>query len=402
MRLLHTTMLEMREFISTGLDETIFVIDEGSYEEINNSGIPNYAILSHTWGEEEVTFQDMTGDRHKAESKLGFSKIINSCRQAARDGFEYIWIDTCCIDKSSSAELSEAINSMYRWYEKSKLCYAYMSDVSCIPETPEVFHSSFSASRWFTRGWTLQELIAPDIVHFYNRDWLPVGTKEELLELVATATGIDMCALDGYKPLTDFTVARRMFWASRRQTTRPEDMAYCLLGIFGINMPLLYGERENAFLRLQEEIMKTTSDQSLFAWTMSFWTPYDGPLAKSPAYFQRSSALAQFQTLQSGLPLPKSAEGGVRVNVLLWEDLQSDYAVAVLHCEVGTIPGVLAGIRLRRLGKNFDELEFCRWRNSKLLMFANSSSSSAIILKGYNPSEEQSRLIFVNSDEPSE
>jgi hypothetical protein len=155
------------------------------------------------------------------------------------------FLETCCIDMSSSVEFSEAINSMYEWYQNADVCYAYMSDVSAIPDSDhDMFTRNFSASRWFTRGWTLQELIAPSIVSFYNSEWVFLGTKEGLVELISSTTNIDMCVLCDYRRLDEFTVARRMLWASRRETTRPEDTAYCLLGIFGINMPLLYGEKE--------------------------------------------------------------------------------------------------------------------------------------------------------------
>ncbi|OIW27820.1 hypothetical protein CONLIGDRAFT_551906, partial [Coniochaeta ligniaria NRRL 30616] len=175
---------------------------------------------------------------------------------AFRDGLAYVWIDTICIDKSSSAELSEAINSMFKWYRNAAICYAYLSDV------PQV---RLEYSRWFTRGWTLQEMIAPQELRFYDANWDALGTKSDLLDRLCDITGVDTTALRGGN-LRFFSVARKMSWASRRQTTREEDIAYCLLGIFDISMPLLYGEGSKAFIRLQEQIIKEYDDESLFAW----------------------------------------------------------------------------------------------------------------------------------------
>ncbi|KAH8805451.1 heterokaryon incompatibility protein-domain-containing protein [Xylogone sp. PMI_703] len=205
---------------------------------------PPYTILSHTWGDGEVTLPDMCDERIAA-AKRGFYKIHMCCKQAIKDDLEWIWVDTCCIDKTSSSELSEAINSMYQWYKKAEICYAYLSDV------PEV---TFKKSRWFTRGWTLQELIAPYSIQFYDNSWNSLGSKQELAQEISQFTGIHSLALMG-DYLDHFSVAQKMFWASNRVTTKEEDIAYSLLGLFGINMPLLYGEGEkNAFLRLQAEI----------------------------------------------------------------------------------------------------------------------------------------------------
>lgn len=221
------------------------------------SNIPPYAILSHTWGAEEVTFKDISNNVGK--NKNGYNKIRFCGEQAAKDGLQYIWIDTCCIDKSSSAELTEAINSMFRWYREAAKCYVYLSDVSTNDKNdlwmeihwPRVFLKS----RWFTRGWTLQELIAPASVEFFSPDRQRLGDKKSLELQIHEVTGIPQQALRG-SPLSDFTVAERMSWAEKRETTRKEDEAYCLLGIFGVHIPLIYGERESAFERLVEAIDK--------------------------------------------------------------------------------------------------------------------------------------------------
>ncbi|KAF2166495.1 hypothetical protein M409DRAFT_36723, partial [Zasmidium cellare ATCC 36951] len=198
---------------------------------------------------------------------LDWKKVRLSCRQALADSIDYIWIDTCCIDKASSAELSEAINSMFRWYEKAAVCYAYMSDVLKPPDGVDgASRQPFEQSRWFTRGWTLQELIAPSKVMFYDCHWNCLGEKSALADSIYKITNIPLSILRQNQPLNDASIAMRMSWAAKRQTTRIEDEAYCLLGIFDVNMPMLYGEGSKAFSRLQYEILQSSDDQTIFAW----------------------------------------------------------------------------------------------------------------------------------------
>ena len=192
-------------------------------------------------------------------------KIRGACAVARANGYQYIWIDSCCIDKTSSAELSEAINSMYAWYARAEICYAFLADVPPGDDHRKP-RSDFRSSLWFTRGWTLQELIAPLDVLFLAGDWAPIGPKYALADLIEEITGISEEALLHVEPLDRFSVAQRLSWAADRETTRVEDQAYSLLGIFDINMPTLYGEGDRAFRRLQEEIMQRVPDQSLFAW----------------------------------------------------------------------------------------------------------------------------------------
>jgi hypothetical protein len=173
-------------------------------------------------------------------------------------------MDTCCIDKSSSAELSEAINSMFQWYSNADLCYAYQSDVDS-SEDPSLGSSTFQKSRWFTRGWTRQELIAPSEVIFLALGWKEIGTRESLCEVISQITRIDQQVLQYPDTRETISIAQRMSWASRRKTNRIEDQAYCLLGLFGINMPLLYGEGKNAFLSLKNETLGRSDDHSIFA-----------------------------------------------------------------------------------------------------------------------------------------
>jgi len=224
--------------------------------------IPLYAILSHTWEtDQELTFQDMINGAGR--SKAGYRKIQFCGDQAKKDGLQYFWVDTCCIDKTSSAELSEAINSMFRWYRNAVKCYVFLSDVSKgdfgTQPLPSQLLSTLRPSRWFTRGWTLQELLAPLRVEFFSKegDWL--GDKTTLESQMHNITGIAVKALQGTH-LSYFSVDERMSWASNRRTTIEEDHAYCLLGIFEIHMPLIYGEgKENAFRRLLDEIKKHSS-----------------------------------------------------------------------------------------------------------------------------------------------
>ncbi|KAF1970654.1 hypothetical protein BU23DRAFT_581971 [Bimuria novae-zelandiae CBS 107.79] len=208
----------------------------------NEATTPRYAILSHTWGDEEVSFQDLNSCAWPPSSK-GFYKIRQCCELVLAHGIKYAWVDTCCIDTTSSSELSEGINSLFKWYLKADVCYAYLEDLGKV--------------RLFKRGWTLQELIAPNEVIFFAQCALERITGID--DFILTSSNQDFY-------LKRVSVARRMSWAATRETTRPEDITYCLLGIFDVNVLLLYGEGEKAFVRLQEEIMKNSDNQSLFLW----------------------------------------------------------------------------------------------------------------------------------------
>jgi hypothetical protein len=255
----------------------------------------SYVILSHTWGNDEVSFQEFA-DLDFARRKAGFAKIEKTCQLAKSRSIRYAWVDTCCIDKTSSAELSEAINSMFRWYQNADVCLAFLFDLAHrewgatpILLTLEILEQC----RWFRRGWTLQELIAPLNVEFYDASWDQIGNKEStsLVAILSKITGIQHFALTMPTFFRIVPVGTRMRWAANRETTRPEDMAYCLLGLFDINMPLLYGEGEKAFIRLQEEICKQTDDMSLFAWTIDpdalLYPKGRGIFASHPSEFSR-------------------------------------------------------------------------------------------------------------------
>ncbi len=249
-----------------------------------------YVILSHVWGEDEQTFQDIQALPSKCAPgqtprDIASKKIRRACELAEEQGYEWIWIDTCCIDKTSSAELSEAINSMFRCYSLSDVCLAYLEDVSdnegSLPE------DAFKKSKWHTRGWTLQELIAPRQVHFVSKSWMLMGKKDENAEVVRDATGVPAIVLKDPQQMRNFSIAQRMSWAAGRLTTREEDEAYCLLGIFDINMPTLYGEGRKAFRRLQEEIMRQSPDTTLFAWGLRCtWDELVHLRAESPPLYR--------------------------------------------------------------------------------------------------------------------
>ncbi|KAK8003566.1 hypothetical protein PG989_003285 [Apiospora arundinis] len=245
---------------------------------IINPESTKYAILSHTWGaaEEEITLQDFQRDElanftpPDGPKAKGFAKIARTCAIARDRGLDFAWVDTCCIDKTSSAELTEAINSMFQWYKDAEICIAYLQDLP--PKTDSsLIEAEFPKCRWVTRGWTMQELIAPREVEFYDESWELRGLKSTpaITQLLAEVTGIDAAILRDSTDLDRVPIARRMSWASTRQTTRVEDEAYCLLGIFNVHMPMIYGEGRKAFLRLQEEIAKDSGDLSILAWTTS-------------------------------------------------------------------------------------------------------------------------------------
>lgn len=347
MWLLNTDTLELSEFIGTL--------------------VPPYAILSHTWGLEEVSFVEMKKPkyRERIKQKAGFSKIEGCCTRAKQDGYTWVWVDTCCIDKRSSAELSEAINSMFRWYQCSRVCYVYLPDV---PGGDYLFEI-FANSKWFTRGWTLQELLAPRDLVFFAQDWTVLGYvcahplsrhlmehggHLNLTEDISSITRIPEDFVLGYKRLEQACVSQRMFWASSRKTTRPEDQAYSLMGLFDVNMPTLYGEGlEKAFMRLQQEIFSSTTDQSILAWHYSAMTSYR-LFADSPACFQNSGNVIRSH---QGNPLAPEAQStrsafhmtnlGLRITLLVYTPMNitdrsesKNRVEANLHCFVDENDGI--------------------------------------------------------------
>lgn len=328
MRLLHTKTLQFHEFF--------------------DAKIPPYAILSHRWGEGEVTFKEFR--KGKAQPGPGLTKIKKFCTLAASKGHEWAWIDTCCIDKRSSAELSESINAMYKWYKNARACYVYLIDFQLstresrhmredgVPILPHFnppwgvgfdvvdkhladrfdldFADRLRRSSRFKRGWTLQELLAPSMfnVYFFDKQWVQIGCLSHLTGVISSITGIQEQFLHNDYAPTKPSVAQRMSCASGRHTSRGEDQAYCLLGLFNVNMPLLYGEgADNAFRRLQIEIMTRDDDESLFAWKSNEYL--SGMLAQSPVNFAESGDIIRLSSSRSkvysmtqkglGFPVPQ-------------------------------------------------------------------------------------------------
>ncbi|KAF4636394.1 hypothetical protein G7Y89_g1702 [Cudoniella acicularis] len=299
MHLLNTSTLDLHEFFG--------------------DDIPPYAILSHRWKTEEISFQDLqTG--LGLEIKEGFSKIKGCCAQAVLDGWEYAWVDSCCIDKTSSAELSEAINSMFQWYKDSQVCYVYMSDVPTGLRWDQhlAASSEFRLSKWWARGWTLQELLAPKDVIFYDCQWEEIGTKKSLEILISSVSGISRSHLMDYEQAS---VAQKMSWASKRHTTRVEDQAYSLIGLFQVHMPPLYGEGQRAFHRLQLEILANSDDESIFAWEWASSNPDSVPpglglLADSPHRFLNSGNIRKAK-IDSARPPFAMTNKGLRMELFL-------------------------------------------------------------------------------------
>ena len=230
-----------------------------------NDNVPPYAVLSHTWSknshEDEVTLQDI--ECNTGLNKGGYGKLEFIEQRAAAHNLRHFWIDTCCINQSSSAELTEAIGSMFRWYQNATRCYVFLSDVSVTSDDEGNlpcdmdWKPSFQQSRWFTRGWTLQELVAPKSVEFFSKEGTQLGNKESLKDLIYEATGISPSVLTGGS-VHSCGIPERLKWTARRKTSRAEDIAYCLLGIFDVHIMADYSEGEDrARIRLWEEIMKT-------------------------------------------------------------------------------------------------------------------------------------------------
>ncbi|KAF2423672.1 HET-domain-containing protein [Tothia fuscella] len=344
MWLLNTTTLVLHEFI--------------------NANAPPYAILSHTWGPDEALFHEFQNLNNIITQKIGFKKIAEFCELAESLGFDYAWVDTACIDKRSSAELTEALNSMYKWYCDAGLCITYLVDVhkaagtgdeSRGAATSESQADTFRESRWFNRVWTLQELIACKIRRFYASDWSEITAHslgENIITLCSQITSIPAEALWDLRPLSSYCIAERMSWAAHRHSTRPEDITYSLMGIFRVNMPILYGEgHQSAFRRLQEEIMKKSFDTTLFAWRGHYES--SGLLARSPADFAKTpelglwgvASLSPFSMTNVGVVIrPCLYNGG------LASTSGGHLTQAALQCDVKTEEGwMVLLIRLQRV-----------------------------------------------------
>lgn len=316
MRLLDVNRLEFREF-------------GGS------ASCPKYAILSHRWGDEEITLQSFGEARKEVEqameqhseqrqhSNAGSSKIAGACLQARQHGLDYLWVDTCCIDKTSTVEMAESLNSMFKCYERAQACYSHLMDVVSLADDPQ-FAAHFRNSQWFTRGWTLQELLAPQNLQFFNCDWVLLGSKQELSADVQAVTLIPSQYLYHQEPLRKASVAQRMSWASKRRTTRIEDRAYSLFGIFDVSIEMRYGEEERAFQRLQQAIIQSCPDETIFAWTCRGLKD-SGILAPRPDCFKpcanissscgmpgRNTTGKTYQITNQGLEFPSPSREALR------------------------------------------------------------------------------------------
>jgi hypothetical protein len=277
---------------------------------------------------------------------------------ASSEGYEYLFIDSCCIDQSSSAALSEAVNSMFEWYRLANVCYTYLSDIGISGEKKLVSIGELMKSRWFTRGWTLQQLIAPDAVRFFSADWTECGNRHDLALYLYEITNIDPDVLsrppktDVHEWLYSHSIAKRMSWAAMRETKRPEDKAYCLLGLFNVHMPLLYGEGgPRAFHRLQEEIMKYSPDQTILAWSPAYqdFTQTMSVLADSPSAFRDASRM---QPIEDNNRIEMTSRG-VRTGNRLYdlnqvlpygESLDNGKKVILLSCVFADDPSGQLGI----------------------------------------------------------
>ncbi|XDG06029.1 hypothetical protein ABKA04_005644 [Annulohypoxylon sp. FPYF3050] len=345
------------------------------YRLIETNEVPNpfpqYAILSHTWisPRDEITYQDFKRRKDDIDYGLykqkGWKKFKKYCDRAAKDGWEWAWMDTCCIDKTNPADTQEAINAMFRWYQNAGVCYAYLEDVDAneasdtdmgfplnwdfddiasidnVADRDSVIHKALRPhlikAKWFTRGWTLQELLAPPYLVFVDRAWRRIGTRESWADEIKEASRIEARYLTDFSP-TDFvscSLAKRLSWASRRETTIEEDETYSLLGLFGISLPLIYGEgRWRAFNRLQRELITVYNDDSIFAWKAeqssselrlgSQWKdsdPRSGILAPSIREYWDASNINAFGLFGYSFNLTNR---GLEINAQRWKSINNN------------------------------------------------------------------------------
>lgn len=326
-----------------------------------------YTILSHRWLDEEVIFDDMCNfaqlrKDEKSPKSDSVKKVEGACRVANANGYDFIWLDICCIDQKNPLELSTAINSMYRWYKNAKVCFAHLQGYDSTSKS-----SNAMDSIWFKRGWTLQELVAPTSVDFFDENWKPVGNKIYLQDEISKKTGIDREILSHDKGVGRVSVAHRMSWFKGRVTKVPEDNAYCLMGLFGVNMPTLYGEgMERAFRRLQEEIIKNSDDHSIFAWRDDSDNRRErsGMLAPSPKCFEHTGDFNFKPNRDNILPFAMTNKG-LSINLYVMEDPKHRGTyLAALDCPAGD--GSFLGIYLEcespeiRRFSRIRSGEFCR------------------------------------------
>lgn len=310
----------------------------------------HYAIISHVWMDpgndyqNEIMIDELKDWRDCSTRKeRGANKIKGACRAARQwsdrrrtwepeaKEISHIWLDSCCINQKDQAEVSMSINSMYRWYRHATVCLVYLSDVRYAPRGKV----NLSLCRWLRRGWTLQEMIASETVEFFDTDWKPLGSKSSLQNHLATITGIDEEVLANPSRVGKVSVAQRMSWASKRETRIEEDGAYCLMGLFGVQMPTLYGEgRERAFRRLQEEIIRYSDDHSVFAWLYRLPAgERRGLLAPSAACFEQTGLYRSLPTPGNARPYSMTNKG-LDIDLYLQQHPKEDKYIACLDCPI--------------------------------------------------------------------
>ena len=319
------------------------------FDDPSNAPCSGYAILSHTWTLEphkELELEDIRTagtDVAKANVVQRNPKVRETCKLAQTSALSHAWIDTICIDQNSSSDKSEAINAMYRYYQEAKICFTHLFDVDGHgitltdpnpnqPDTDDMkaVRKEFTDARWFKRGWTLQELLAPPRLLFYDKNWNLLGSRNELCNTIAGITRIEPGVLQDAQQMWACSIAKRMSWAAGRETRRPEDKAYSLLGIFGVNMPMIYGEGDRAFIRLQEEIIKISDDHSLFTWSTSEDRNNSALLARSPDPFKGCTNITRGLFRTGNYPYSINNRGiSMQLSLVCWS---TDVFIAPINC----------------------------------------------------------------------
>ncbi|ETN38886.1 uncharacterized protein HMPREF1541_06927 [Cyphellophora europaea CBS 101466] len=303
-----------------------------------------YAILSHRWGDNEVTYrQYMALDKSLLRAQTprayssGLDKILWGCHMARRNNLRYFWIDTCCINKNNEddqTELSASVMSMWKWYHEAAICYIFLATITLsaaeVERDPNAFmewhHSKDSEDRdygrpaeYFRRGWTLQELLAPRRAIFFNATWSFIGSRLQLVDQIYNATNIAKQYINSNEGIRLASIAARLSWAGGRETTREEDRVYSLIGLFDINMDIRYGEGyERAFYRLQKEIVENDPSEDIFAWT-SDKLAKSGLLAPDIDCFANSGDIDRIWT-QDKEPHQLTSKGlRLHITARLWE-----------------------------------------------------------------------------------
>lgn len=245
----------------------------------------SYAVFFHAHGSDDIGFEDFSKPQMLL-CKDGFHRLWQACSRARNHGSEWLWSDAVCIDRGSSTALTEAFNSLARIYQHCIFSIIYLEDLPCSDCVGGGLEKRLAKCAWLRNVWVLPQLIFPKHSFIYDRDWAEIGTKASLARQLSLVTSIEQSVLINPAALGEYSVAKRMSWASHLEASRPEDRSFALLGILGVHMPIVYGEGQKAFIRLQEEILRDTNDYSLFAWRPEVPQEYRGLFAYSPAEFQ--------------------------------------------------------------------------------------------------------------------